>query len=132
MKEYHLKTKQFFVGAIIIDPTALKYALWKCENKIKIAAVRLGVMSAVTAADTNYTTAIVKNATVTIASMANGPIAGGISIAAGAQGAFTLVTAAGANEVAKDALLTLEFTKVGNGLAWAGANVEIDYYDYND
>ena len=61
----------------------------------------------------------------------NGPAATGVSVAAGAFGSFTVVTAAGANEVAAASVLTLATVKNGNGLAMAGVNLQIDYYDYD-
>ncbi len=33
--------------------------------------------------------------------------------------------------IAHGAVLTLKITKTGNGLAYAGAILQIDYYDYN-
>ena len=131
MKSYCLKTKDLFIGDLAIDSNAIVYALWTVPHAIKIAAVRLGVKTAVTAADTNYNTCSLKNGSVTVATFANGPAATGVSVAAGAFGSFTVVTAAGANEVAAASVLTLATVKNGNGLAMAGVNLQIDYYDYD-
>ncbi len=130
--EYRLKTKTFFIGDLAIDSDAIVYALWTVPNAIKITAARLGVKTAVTKADTNYNTCTLKAGTVSVASIANGPnSAAGTSITAGAFGTMTVVTAAGANEVAKDTVLTLATVKTGNGLAMVGVNIQIDYYDYD-
>ena len=131
-KEYYLKTKSLFIGDLAIDSDAIVYALWTVPNAIKITAARLGVKTAVVKADTNYNTCTIKNGTVSVAAIANGPnSAAGTSIAAGAFGTMTVATAAGANEVAAGAVLTLATVKTGNGLAMVGVNIQIDYYDYN-
>jgi len=130
--EYVKKTKNIHIGAIAIDSDAIVNALWVIPNAIKIVAIRIGVCSTNTKADTNYNTLAVKNGAVSVASIANGPnSAAGTTIAAGAFGTMTLVTAAGANECAAADVLTLTCTKTGNGLAYAGVNIQIDYYDYN-
>ena len=131
MKPYTLKTKTIPIGAIAIDSDASLWALWTVKNKIKIAAARLGVSADNTKADTNYNTVQIKNGANVIAAIANGPnSSAGTTILKGAFGAMAL-TAAYA-EVAADAVLTLKVTKTGNGLAYAGAVIEIDYYDYNE
>jgi len=132
MRDYFLKTKSIHLGAIAADSDAFLYALWTVPNAIKITAARLGVMTTNTKADTNYNTVQIKNATNVIAAIANGPnSAAGTSIAAGAFGTMTVVTAAGANHVAAGTVLTLNTVKTGNGLAMVGVNIQIDYYDYN-
>ncbi len=128
MRDYIKKTKTIHLGAIAIDSDALLYALWKLETAIKITAIRLGVNTACAAADTNYNTFEVKNGATTVASVANGPAATGSSFTAGAFTDMTLVAAAA--EVAAGATLTLDITKTGNGLALAGAILQIEYYDY--
>lgn len=131
MRDLFTKTKTIFLGAIAIDSDALLYALWTVENKIKITAARLGVNTTNTKADTNYNTVQIKNGSNVIAAIANGPnSAAGTTIAAGAFGSMALTTAN--VEVAADAVLTLKVTKTGNGLAYAGAVLQIDYQDYND
>lgn len=129
MRDYFLKTKTIHLGAIVADSDALLYALWKVENAIKISAIRLGVNTACAAADTNYNTLEVKNGSTAVASIANGPAATGTSFTAGAFSDMALVAAAA--EVAAGATLTLDITKTGNGLALAGAILQIEYYDYN-
>ena len=129
-KEYFLKTKTIFLGAIAIDSDALLYALWTVPNAIKISAIRIGVNTTNTKADTNYNSLAVRNGATDVANIANGPnSAAGTTIAAGAFGSMTVVAAAA--EVAAAAVLTLKVTKTGNGLAYAGAVIQIDYYDYN-
>jgi len=131
VRDLYTKTKTIFLGAIAIDSDALLYALWTVENKIKITAARLGVNTTNTKADTNYNTVQIKNAANVIAAIANGPnSAAGTTIAAGAFGTMAL-TAANV-EVAAGAALTLQVTKTGNGLAYAGAVLQIDYQDYTD
>jgi len=130
--EYVKKSQLIHIGAIAIDSDAIVNALWVIPNAIKIAAIKIGVCTTNTKADTNYNTLAVMNGAVTVATIANGPnSAAGTTIAAGAFGTFTLVTAAGANECAAADVLTLTCTKTGNGLAYAGVNIQIDYYDYN-
>jgi len=131
VRDLFTKTKTIFLGAIAIDSDALLYALWTVENKIKITAARLGVNTTNTKANTNYNTVQIKNAANVIAAIANGPdSSAGTTIAAGAFGSMAL-TAANV-EVAAGAVLTLQVTKTGNGLAYAGAVLQIDYQDYND
>jgi hypothetical protein len=132
MKEYVLKTKQIHLGAIAIDSDALLYALWKVEHAIKISAIRIGVNTTNTKADTNYNSLAVRNGAVDVANIANGPnTSAGTTIAAGAFGDFVVATAAGANILAAADTLTLKITKTGNGLAYAGAILQIEYYDYD-
>lgn len=130
MRDRYLKTKTIHLGAIAIDSDALLYALWTVPNKIKINAIRLGVNTTNTKADTNYNSLAVRNGVTDVANIANGPnSAAGTTIAAGAFGSMAVVAAAA--EVAADAVLTLKVTKTGNGLAYAGAIIQIDYYDVN-
>jgi hypothetical protein len=126
---YEKKTKTIPVGAIAADSDALLKALWTLPNAIKITAIRLGVDTDNTKADTNYNTVQVKNGSAVIGAIANGPNStAGTTIAKGAFGALAL-TAANCFPAAGD-VLTLKVTKTGNGLAYAGAVLEIDYYDY--
>jgi hypothetical protein len=132
MRDFYKKTKEFFIGDLAADSDAIIYPFWTVPNAIRITAARLGVKTAVTKADTNYNTVTLKGGATSIASIANGPnSAAGTSIAAGAFGTMTVVTAASANEVAADAVLTLATVKTGNGLAMVGVRVQIDYYDIN-
>lgn len=127
---YIKKTKTIPVGAIAIDSDSSLWALWTLENAIKIVAIRLGVSATNTKADTNYNTVQVKNGSNVIGAIANGPnTTAGTTIAAGAMAAMAL-TEANCYPAAGD-ILTLKVTKTGNGLAYAGAVIEIDYYDYN-
>jgi hypothetical protein len=131
-KEYTIKTKEFFIGDLAADSDAIIYPFWTVPHAIKITAARLGVKTAVTKADTNYNTVTLKGGATSIAAIANGPnSAAGTSIAAGAFGTMTVVTAAGANEVAAATVMTLNTVKTGSGLAMVGVRVQIDYYDYN-
>lgn len=128
--DYVKKTKTITVGAIAADSDSSLWALWTLANAIKIVAVRLGVSATNTKADTNYNTVQLKNGSTVIAAIANGPnTADGTTIAAGAMAAMAL-TAASCYPAAGD-ILTLKVTKTGTGLAYAGAVIEIDYYDYN-
>ena len=127
---YITKTKTIHLGAIAIDSDAFLYALWKLEHAIKISAIRLGVNTSCNAADTNYNTIYVKNGTVVIGTIANGPVAGGTSFVLGTFSAMTVAVAAGANLVAAGDTLSLKVTKTGNGLALAGAILQIEYLDY--
>lgn len=130
MRDRYLKTKTIHLGAIVADSDALLYALWTVPNKIKINAIRLGVNTTNTKADTNYNSLAVRNGATDVANIANGPdSAAGTTIAAGAFGSMAVVAAAA--EVAADAVLTLKVTKTGSGLAYAGAIIQIDYYDVN-
>ena len=130
MRDRFTKVKTIFLGAIAQDSDALTYALWTVENAIKITAIKLGVNTTNTKADTNYNTVAIKNGSNVVASIANGPnSAAGTTIAAGAFGTMSLVAAAA--EVAKDDVLTMTVTKTGNGLAYAGAVLQIEYEDMN-
>jgi len=131
MKEYVLKTKHLFLGAIAIDSDALLYALWKVEHAIKISAIRLGVDATCTKADTNYNTLTVRNGSVDVAAVANGPVTGGTTFTLGTFGDMVVATAAGANILAAGDTLSLKVTKTGNGLAMAGVVMQIEYYDYD-
>jgi len=124
-----LKTKVMRLGDIAIDSDAIKYPLWKLARAIKISAVYLGADTACTAADTNYNTFKLTDITNTIASIANGPVAGGTTFAAGVPQAMTMVAAQAIRAAADQ--LQFEVTKTGNGLALSGAYVQIDYYEYD-
>lgn len=119
----------FTIGDIAADSNALLYALWRVPSAIKIVAARLGVKTLVTKADTNYNTVDLKNGSVVIASIANGPVSGGTTFAAGAFAdmAIVPVTPALETSVAAGGVLTLKVTKTGNGLAFPGAVVQIEY-----
>lgn len=131
MREYNLQTKHIFVGAIAIDSDALLYALWKVDHAIKISAIRIGVDATCTKADTNYNSLAVRNGSVDVANVANGPVSGGTTFTLGTFGDMVVATAAGANILAAGDTLSLKVTKTGNGLAMAGVNIQIEYYDYN-
>ena len=132
MRDYFKKTVQVSVGAIAIDSDALIWPLFTAPNAVKISAIRLGTNTLMTKANTNYNTFTIKNGTVAVAAMANGPSsAAGTTIAAGAFGDFVVATAAGANLLAAGDILKLTSVKTGNGLAVVAAIIEIDYYDYN-
>lgn len=130
MRSYVKHSKTFPIGDIAADSNALLYALWAVPAAIKIVAARLGVKTLVTKADTNYNTVDLKNGSVVIASIANGPVSGGTTIAAGAFADITVVPITQAQEtsVAAGDVLTLKVTKTGNGLAFLGAILEVDYY----
>jgi hypothetical protein len=130
-RDYIVKTKNLCVGDIAADSDALLYPVWKVENAIKITAVRLGSKASVAAADTNYNTFYLKALTVVIGTFANGPVAGGKSFVLGTLVDADLATAAGANEVASGATLSLKVTKTGSGLAVTGLHIQIDYMDMN-
>ena len=130
--DYVKKTKTITVGVIAADSDSSLWALWTLENAIKIVAIRLGVSATNTKADTNYNTVQVKNGSTTVASIANGPnTSAGTTITLGTFADMVVVTAAGANLVAAGDTLSLKVTKTGNGLALAGAILQIEYYDYN-
>ena len=132
MKEYVLKSKNIHLGAVAIDSDALLYALWKVEHAIKISAIRVGVDATCTKADTNYNTFTVRNAAVDVAAIANGPNTGaGTTLTLGTFADMVVATAAGANILAAADTLSLKVTKTGNGLALAGAILQIEYYDYD-
>lgn len=132
MKEYVKKTKTIFLGAVVIDSDALLYALWKVTHAIKIEAIRIGVSATCTKADTNYNTFTVRNAAVDVAAVANGPnSAAGTTFTLGTFADMVVATAAGANILAAGETLSLNVTKTGNGLALAGAVMQIEYYDYD-
>jgi tRNA U34 5-carboxymethylaminomethyl modifying enzyme MnmG/GidA len=124
-----LKTKVFRLGAVAIDSDAIKYPLWKLNRAIKISAVYLGVDTACAAADTNYNTFKLTDITNDIATIANGPVSGGTTFAAGVPQAMTVVAAQAIR--AADDQLQFEVVKTGNGLALAGAYIQIDYYEYD-
>ena len=131
MRDYFKKKKLIYVGAVAADSDLLIWPLWTVENAIKITAIRLGTNTAIVATDTDYQTLSIKNGTVVVATLATGPNATGVAIAAGALGNFTLVEAAGANEVAAGSVLKLSAVLAGSGMALVACSIEIDYYDYN-
>lgn len=124
-----LKTKVMRLGAVAIDSDAIKYPLWKLNRAIKISAVYLGVDTACAAADTNYNTFKLTDITNDIATIANGPVSGGTTFAAGVPQAMTVVAAQAIR--AADDQLQFEVVKTGNGLALVGAYIQIDYYEYD-
>lgn len=129
-RDYFTKTKQFHIGDVAIDSDAIKYALWKLPNAIKITAVRVASTVACAAADTNYNTFALTDITDTIGSDANGPVSGGTTWAAGVFQDMTLVAAQVVR--AADDTLQFEVTKTGSGLALDGVLIQIDYVDYNN
>ena len=128
MRKYVKETKAFYVGAIAADSDALLYALWKVSAPIKIVAVKLGVDADNTKQNTDYNTVELKGGTVVIAAIANGPVAGGTTILKGTFGDMVVNVAAAECDVAADSTLTLKVTKTGNGLAYAGAIIQVEYY----
>jgi hypothetical protein len=132
MRQYVKQTKTIFLGAVAIDSDALLYALWKVDHAIKITAIKIGVDATCTRANTNYNTFEVKNGSVVVAAIANGPdTSAGTTLTLGTFADMVVATAAGANILAADDTLSLKVTKTGNGLALAGAVLQIEYYDYN-
>lgn len=131
MKDYSIKTKTIFLGAIAIDSDALLYALWKLDHAVKINAIRIGVDATCTKADTNYNTFQVKNGSNVVAAIANGPnTSAGTTLTLGTFA--DMVVAAAYAEAAAGDTLSFKITKTGNGLALAGAILQIEYYDYNN
>jgi hypothetical protein len=129
-REQVKKTGTCYIGAVAIDSNALIWPLFTAPCKLRIAAIRFGTNTTMTKADTNYNTFTIKNGTVSVATLANGPnSAAGTTVAAGAFGSFALVTAAGAHEMAAGDILKLHSVKTGNGLAAVAVNIEIDYYE---
>jgi len=124
-----VKVKTIRIGDIAQDSDAIKYPLWKLKRRIKISAVLLGANVACAAADTNYNTFALTDVTNTIASVANGPVSGGTSFVAGSMHAMTVVAAH--QEKAAGTQLQLEVTKTGNGLALTGAQIQIEYQEYD-
>jgi len=123
------KTKVFRLGAVAIDSDAIKYPLWLLQRAIKITSVYLGVDTACAAADTNYNTFKLTDITNDIATIANGPVSGGTTFAAGVPQAMTLVAAQAIRAAADQ--LQFEVVKTGNGLALAGAYIQINYKEYD-
>ena len=122
----HKKTMTFCLGDIAIDSDAIKAVLWVVPEDIEIDAIWMGVSTLCTAADTNYNTFAVTDITNNIATLANGPVATGITLAAGVPQEMTKVAA----QLDRDAgdVLQFEAVKTGNGLALVGLTVQIDYY----
>ena len=110
---------------LVIDASGLNPAIWKPGIPITITRVLLGVSATVTAANTNYQTLSLTDGTNTIATMANGPAATGVTIAAGAFGMWTLD--ADHVDVAAGTTLEIDIAATGNGLAWLGAVIQIEY-----
>ena len=119
-------SQTIFVGAIVANSDALLYTLWKVPHAIRILAIRLGVDADCAAADTNYNTFQVKNGSVVVATIANGPVATGTSFAKGTFSDMTLAASPDFELVAGD-VLTLKVTKTGTGLALAGAVMQIEH-----
>jgi hypothetical protein len=120
------------VGDIAADSDALLYALLKVPNAVKVTAVRFGCKTSVAKADTNYNTLQIKNGTVVVAAIANGPNTGaGTSFVLGTFVDGVVVTAAGADELAAGATLSLKVTKTGTGLAITGVVVQLELLDIN-
>jgi len=132
MREYVKKTKVFHLGALAASADSVLWAIWKTPAAIKITAARLAANTACNAANTNYNTWNLKNGSVVVASIANGPASGGTSFTAGAFSSMTVVDAAGASELAAGDTLSFVSVKQGNGLALVGAVLQIEYYDYGN
>lgn len=123
------RVKTIRLGDIAQDSDAIKYPLWKLKRRIKITAVLLGANVACSAADTNYNTFQLTDVTNVIASIANGPAATGQSFVAGSMHAMTVVAAHA--EKPADTQLQFEVVKTGNGLALTGAQIQIEYKEYD-
>lgn len=114
------------------DGDALEPIAWVAPRAGRITAAALGAEAAVAAADTNYNTFAIMNGTTSMASLANGPVSGGVSIAAGAfTGTFTLSATIASRAFDAGDVLTLESTKTGSGLAVAGPvlKLTVEYTD---
>ena len=127
--EYKVKTAHLFCRDTVADSSALLFPLMVVPAKIKITAFRVGASAAITAADTNYNTINLKNGSNIVSGIATGPVAGGISIAAGAFASGTLVAAY--TEFAAADVMTLAIAKTGTGMAYTGLVIQIDYLEYN-
>lgn len=125
------RVKVFQVGDIAADSDAIKHALWYLPRRIKIAAVKFAVDTAITAADTNYQEVALTDGTNTIASIVTGPAATGDDLAAGVWLAASTSPVAAYVEQAALATLKLEFTKTGTGMAMSALAVQIEYYEYD-
>ena len=127
-RQWATYTENIFVGDIAADSSALLYALWKAPNAVRIVAIRLGTKASVAAADTNYNTFSVKDGSVVLATLANGPAAGGISFV---LGTFVAMTLGAVLDVASGDTLSLAIAKTGTGLAVTGMVVQLELMDTN-
>ncbi len=129
-RPYITKSKILNVGDIAADSDAIKIPVWRLPYKIKITAVYFGVDTAITAQDTDYNLCRLTDVTNDIASIVTGPAATGDSLVAGTPLAASVGVVAAYAEQDAGAVLQLEFTKTGAGLAMSGFWVQIDYEDY--
>jgi len=130
VRPYVKKSKVFFIGDIVQDPSALDMILWELETDIKIDKVRFGADTDAAAQDTNYNQYKITDGTNTIASLTNGPAASGDDFSAGD---FTDKDPAAAYaEQDAGAKIHLTFAKTGTGRAVSGVTIQIDYYEYGE
>lgn len=113
------------LGDLAVDQDSLEPIVWVADCPCRVTAVALSADAAVNAADTNYTTWVLTNGSTTIATIADGPVLTGSSLAAGAFTAATVTTTVADREVAKDDVLTFQATDTGDGLAIPGATLKI-------
>jgi len=124
-----IKSKVILCGDYVANSDAIKHPLFTNPRRIKVNEVHFGHSVAITAQDTDYNTLKVMVGATVIAQVVTGPASGGQDFVAGD---FVAVTPeAGAEEIAADSNIELNFTKTGNGLLGKGLIVQIDYYEYD-
>lgn len=122
----------FSIEDLAADSDALEPVLWVAPRAGRITAAAMSASAAVAAADTNYNTFAIMNGSTSMATLANGPVSGGVSIAAGAfSAAFTLSATIASRAFSAGDVLTLEPTKTGNGLAVADPSFKLTV-EYTD
>ena len=122
-----VKTATMFLSDLPADPSTRQYTVHVAEEAIEILSWGLTThTTAVTKADTNYTTWTLTNGSSAVGAIANGPnTAAGSSIALGVISAGSVDDAYSC--IDEGDVLTLEGVKTGTGLIIAGAIITIKY-----
>ena len=110
------------LGDLGVDEDAVQRVLFVPDRPVYLDSAELTSGEAIAAVNTNYNTIAIKNAAVTLFSMATGPAATGSSVAAGDSTAFTTLTG---GRVEAGAEITLELTKTGSGLAMPDCGIHL-------
>jgi hypothetical protein len=99
----------------------------ECDRKVRVLRIAMTSKAAVTARNTNYNTWKFLSGSTTVGLLRNGPASDGVSFAKGVMAAVTLVSKN--TTLANNAVLTLESTKSGTGLAVTGCTISVEFED---
>lgn len=124
------RTRYFtqYMGDLDANENSKEKVVWVPDVGGKLTAAKITTDAAVNKADTNYNTYAIKNGSTSMATIANGPnSAAGTTTVAGTFSTMTLSTTLTNRAFSSGDVITIEPTKTGNGLAWPGACICLQY-----